>query len=363
VKLDHTYILPIIFALIVHILVAFIFMSEWQGDSQRTPPVQLKQRVEATLIDLDSLLAQQKKIDTTADKKAADKKAADKKAADKKAVDKKAADKKAADKKAADKKAADKKAADKKAADEKAADKKAADKKAADKKAADEKAADKKAADKKAADKKAADKKAADKKAADKKTADKKAADKKVADKKVADKKVADKKTADKQAADKKTADKQAADKQAADKKVADKKVAEQKAAQQLAEVQQALDSLLDNEEMQTQALAQQATNGQAVASAIHYIRDEIRQRWVRPANARTGMVVELVIQLVPTGEIIHIEISYRDASATDAFVSSVDKAVRKVGRFDKLSQLNPVLFDANFRKFTLKFKPEDLRL
>ncbi|MGY8862054.1 MAG: TonB C-terminal domain-containing protein, partial [Pseudomonadales bacterium] len=153
------------------------------------------------------------------------------------------------------------------------------------------------------------------------------------------------------------------ADKKVADKKVADKKATEKKAAQQLAEVQQALDSLLVNEVIETQALAQQATNGQAVASAIHYIRDEIRQRWVRPANARTGMIVELVIQLVPTGEIVNIEVSYRDASATDAFVASVDKAVRKVGRFDKLSQLSPVLFDANFRKFTLKFKPEDLRL
>ena len=327
-KLDYTYILPTIFALIVHVFVAFIFMSEWQSDSQRTPPVQVKQRVEAKLIDLDSLLAQQKKIITTADKKAADKKAADKKAADKKAADKKATDKKATDKKATDKKAADKKAAIKKAADKKAADKKAADKKVADKNAAD---------------KKAANKKAANKKAADKKVADKKVADKKVADKKVADKKVADKK--------------------AADKKVADKKATEQKAAQQLAEVQQALDSLLDNEVVETQALAQQATNDQAVASAVHYIRGEIDQKWVLPANARNGMVVELVIYLVPTGEIVNIEVSYRDASATDAFVASVDKAVRKVGRFDKLSQLNPVLFDANFRKFTLKFKPEDLRL
>jgi colicin import membrane protein len=109
--------------------------------------------------------------------------------------------------------------------------------------------------------------------------------------------------------------------------------------------------------------LAQQATNDQAVASAVHYIRGEIDQKWVLPANARNGMVVELVIYLVPTGEIVNIEVSYRDASATDAFVASVDKAVRKVGRFDKLSQLSPVLFDANFRKFTLKFKPEDLRL
>ena len=34
---------------------------------------------------------------------------------------------------------------------------------------------------------------------------------------------------------------------------------------------------------------------------------------------------------------------------------------IDKVGRFDKLDQLNPALFEANFRKFTLKFKPEYL--
>ncbi|MCO4836457.1 MAG: cell envelope integrity protein TolA, partial [Oceanospirillaceae bacterium] len=193
--------------------------------------------------------------------------------------------------------------------------------------------------------------------------ADKKAADKKAADKKAADKKAADKKAADNKAADKKAADKKAADKKAADKKAADKKAADKKAAQQRQKVQQALDNLLDDEEAQTQALEQQASNGQAVASAVHYIRDEISLKWVRPANALTGMLVELEINLVPTGEVVDIQISYRDASATDAFVSSVVKAVKKVGRFDKLSQLNPVLFDANFRKFTLKFKPEDLRL
>ena len=85
-KLDHTYILPSIFAFIVHILVAFIVISEWQSNSQRTPPVLIKHRVEATLIDLDSLLARQKQTDSAAIKKAADRKAADKKAADKKAA-------------------------------------------------------------------------------------------------------------------------------------------------------------------------------------------------------------------------------------------------------------------------------------
>jgi colicin import membrane protein len=255
VKLDHTYIVPTVLALIVHIIVAIIFTSEWRSDSQRTSLVEVKQRVEATLIDLDSLLAQQKRLQTD---KQAKKKAADKTAADKKAADKKVADKKAADKKAADKKAADKKAADKKAADNKAAD---------------------------------------------------------------------------------------------------------DKAAVQLAQIQQALDELLADETAEDLAVEQQLNNGQAISSAVHYIRNEIRQRWVRPANARTGMVVELAIQLVPTGEIVSIEVRYRDASATDAFVASVDRAVRKVGSFDKLSKLNAVLFDANFRNFTLKFKPEDLRL
>ncbi len=252
-KLDHSYILPSLMALMVHIVVAFIVVSEWQSQSKRTPPVQIKQRVEATLIDLDSLLAQQKQVVSAADKKAAAKKAVDKKKADKKAADKKAADKKAADKKAADKKAADK--------------------------------------------------------------------------------------------------------------KVVDKKVADQKMAQQLAEVEQALDNLLDDEDAQMQALEQEATNSQAVASAVNYIRNEIIQRWVRPANARTGMVVELVIHLVPTGEVVDIEIRYRDDSATDAFVASAVKAVKKVGRFDKLSQLKAGLFDANFREFNFLFKPEDLRL
>ena len=99
------------------------------------------------------------------------------------------------------------------------------------------------------------------------------------------------------------------------------------------------------------------------LTAAASYVRNEIGDKWVRPANARNGMVVELIIYLVPTGEVVNVEVSYRDASATDAFVASVVKAVKKVGRFDKLSQLDSGLFDANFRKFTVKFKPEDLRL
>ena len=136
-----------------------------------------------------------------------------------------------------------------------------------------------------------------------------------------------------------------------------DKEAEGKTATQQLDEDQQALISLLVDEQPQANIVSGEVT------AAVQYIRNEIIQKWVRPANARNGMVVELVIQLLPTGEILSIGVSYRDASATDAFVASVVKAVNKVGRFDKLSELDPALFDANFRKVTLVFKPEDLRL
>ena len=99
------------------------------------------------------------------------------------------------------------------------------------------------------------------------------------------------------------------------------------------------------------------------ITSAVRYIIDEIGNKWVPPAIARNGMIVELIIYLVPTGEVVNVEVSYRDASATDSFVASVVKAVKKVRRFDKLSQLDSGLFDVHFRKFTVRFKPEDLRL
>ena len=108
-------------------------------------------------------------------------------------------------------------------------------------------------------------------------------------------------------------------------------------------------------------AYQESVSNAEAVGSALAYIRDEISKRWKRPADARNGMYVEVMIRLVPTGEVISVEVVAKDA--TDAMVASVKNAVRKVGRFDKLSGLDTVIFDANFRKFRLRFRPEDLRL
>ena len=57
----------------------------------------------------------------------------------------------------------------------------------------------------------------------------------------------------------------------------------------------------------------------------------------------------------------ISVEVVSRDA--TDALVTSVRHAVLKVGRFDKLRSLDREIFDANFREFKIRFRPEDLRL
>ena len=137
-----------------------------------------------------------------------------------------------------------------------------------------------------------------------------------------------------------------------------DKDAEDSGALQQLAEVEQALDSLLVDEGTSTYS-----PDSVQIAAAVNYMKNEIIKTWTRPANARNGMVVELVIHLVPTGEVVDVEVSYRDPSATDAFVASVENAVKRVRRFDKLSQLNSVLFETNFRRFTVRFRPEDLRL
>ena len=81
-KLDHTYVLPVILALGVHIIAALIFATEWQGSVDRKPPVPVKQQVQATLIDLDSILAMQKQQDDAKKKAQAQKQATAKKKAD-----------------------------------------------------------------------------------------------------------------------------------------------------------------------------------------------------------------------------------------------------------------------------------------
>ena len=89
-------------------------------------------------------------------------------------------------------------------------------------------------------------------------------------------------------------------------------------------------------------------------------IQASVINRWTRPPSARNGMVSILSIQLVPTGELVGV--SVLQSSGNIAFDRSAMTAVERTGRFPEVAKLDNRTFEANFRRFQLIFKPEDLR-
>ncbi|MEC8612435.1 MAG: TonB family protein [Pseudomonadota bacterium] len=85
-----------------------------------------------------------------------------------------------------------------------------------------------------------------------------------------------------------------------------------------------------------------------------------ITQNWRRPPSARNGMEVLLIISLVPTGEVVGISVS--SSSGSMAFDGSAIAAVERVARFPEVTVLSISDFERYFRRFPLRFKPEDLR-
>ena len=107
--------------------------------------------------------------------------------------------------------------------------------------------------------------------------------------------------------------------------------------------------------------LALDQNNKKLTASYSAYIMERIEANWNRPPSARRGMEVSLIIQLVPTGQIISVTVV--KSSDSEAFDRSAQQAVHKVGRFEKLQQLDTQIFEKNFRQLHLVFRPDDLRL
>jgi TonB family protein len=69
---------------------------------------------------------------------------------------------------------------------------------------------------------------------------------------------------------------------------------------------------------------------------------------------------VLLAIQLIPTGEVVSVNVLNSSGSA--AFDRSAVNAVEKAGEFPQLQNLPPREFEKTFRRFRLLFRPEDLR-
>lgn len=192
-----------------------------------------------------------------------------------------------------------------------------------------------------------------------------KAVQQKLAQEKAAREKQALQKAAQEKAVREKAAKEKAAKEQAAkeQEKAAKEKLAKEKAAREKAE-QEARAQREQQQAAQQAAEQAQAAAQQSVSTYEGYVRDRIAGNWSRPPSARRDMQVELQIRIVPTGQVMGVVVTR--SSGDPAFDQSAITAVERAGRFDRLQELarkDPLLFEQNFRKFTLVFRPEDLRL
>jgi len=98
-------------------------------------------------------------------------------------------------------------------------------------------------------------------------------------------------------------------------------------------------------------------TNEQAAQTYAQGIYQSIVTNWSRPPSARNGMQTTLIVELVPTGDVVGVVV--QASSGNEAFDRSAEQAVRKVGKFDVPK--DPAIFEKYFRRFPVLFKPEDL--
>lgn len=98
-------------------------------------------------------------------------------------------------------------------------------------------------------------------------------------------------------------------------------------------------------------------SSAEAVQSYSDRMGQLVIQAWSRPPSARNGMRALLLIELVPTGEVVRVQLVR--GSGDEAFDRSAVDAVHAVARFEVPKE--PKIFDRNFRRFQFMFKPEDL--
>ena len=86
-------------------------------------------------------------------------------------------------------------------------------------------------------------------------------------------------------------------------------------------------------------------------------IYELVRQNWSRPPSARNGMSARLLVELIPTGEVISVAVV--EGSGNAAFDQAAEQAVRQARRFPVPD--NNAQFERYFRRFYFLFQPEDL--
>jgi colicin import membrane protein len=138
----------------------------------------------------------------------------------------------------------------------------------------------------------------------------------------------------------------------------------ENRAKQQAANDERRREQALQKAEEDRKALEMQANNNRQVDNELvgqymAIIRQLIQQNWVIPPSARNGMAALVEIRTTPIGDITSYSIL--QSSGDTLFDSSVLQAVARVGDLQELRDLPNAIYERNFRRFNLLFKPEDL--
>ena len=116
----------------------------------------------------------------------------------------------------------------------------------------------------------------------------------------------------------------------------------------------------LAQEEASRRAAEQAASDDQTASAYKAAIIQTISENWSIPPSARNGMKVVIQLNLVPTGEVIAVNIL--ESSGDSAFDRSALQAVARADSFPIVQQMpNRVFERGGFRSISLIFRPEDL--
>jgi colicin import membrane protein len=133
-----------------------------------------------------------------------------------------------------------------------------------------------------------------------------------------------------------------------------DRQAADAERQQRLAELASSSFDLALAEESEVLSGDEEELIARSFAQGIYEL---IVANWSRPPSARNGMQTRLIVELIPTGDVVTVTVV--QSSGSEAFDRSAEQAVRKVGKFDV--PRDSALFEEYFRRFPVLFRPEDL--
>ena len=328
-QLDRTYLIPTVYAGLVHLLVLVVVSGVWIG--QQSPDRERPRHIQATMVDLDQLAnmnaAQQQAQETELNRQREEAAAEQRRQA--------AAEQQRQEQLAQERRVQEQAEADARAREEAA-------------RRAEEKAAQE--AERIAQERAAAEQRALDEAAAREREAQLRAETERK------------QQEAERRAAEEARAAEQRrqAEEQRRREEAARAEAARVEQERQRAEAARAAEEARVREEAaQRRAAAEQRAN-QVVGDIQSYIQSELTRNWRIPATARDGMQAIIAINLFPSGQVDQVYV--HESSGDQAFDRSAVQAVQRVGQFSRVADVDPVLFERRLRKVLVTFRPEGLR-